>query len=72
MKTPQFPIGYQFIQTRGKKIRRDVETIVDILTTTNSQGEVVKITYLATHQFMGQTLTVEHIATTIAMSQKVE
>lgn len=70
MRTPQFEIGYKFIVTRGKK-RRDVETIVDILTTTNSSGEVVKIEYVAVHDFAGQQLKVTHIATTIAMAEKV-
>jgi hypothetical protein len=70
MRTPSFEIGYQFIQARGKK-RRDVETIVDILTTTNSKGEAVKIEYVAVHDFCGQQLRATHIETTIAMSEKV-
>jgi len=63
--TPRFKIGQQFIK-QGRK-RRDVETISDILTTTNSAGEVVKIRYAATHEFLGQIITdYDVIETTIA------
>jgi hypothetical protein len=42
--------------------------VIDIYTTLNSAGDVVKIRYAATHQFMGQTIT-DHdvIETTISM-----
>lgn len=30
--------------------------VIDILTTTNSKGEVVKIRYVAEHEFCGQTV----------------
>jgi hypothetical protein len=66
--TPRFSIGQQFT-TRGKGSK--LCTVTDILTTTNSKGEVVKIRYVATHEFCGQTVT-DHdvLETTIAMGQK--
>ena len=45
-------IGDQFVR-RGTK-RKDVETVTDIYTTTNIKGEVVKVSYVASHMFMGQ------------------
>jgi hypothetical protein len=48
-------IGTKFIR-RGTK-RKDVETVVDILTTTNSLGEIVAVRYVSTHDFMGQKVT---------------
>lgn len=50
----RFAIGTKFRPVR--KHAYDCE-VVDILTTTNSKGEVVKIRYVATHQFCGQTIT---------------
>lgn len=46
-----YPIGTQFY-TRGKHPR--LCTVVDIHTTFNSQGELVKTRYVATHLFLGQ------------------
>jgi chorismate synthase len=51
MNTPRFKIGQQY-QAHGK--RKDICTIVDILTTTNSKGAVIAIRYLTVHDFMGQ------------------
>jgi hypothetical protein len=48
---PRFAIGQQFY-TRGK-VRR-LCTIVDIHSTYNASGELVRIRYVATHEFMGQ------------------
>ena len=60
-----YPIGTQFIK-QGRK-RKDIETVVDILTTTNSKGEVVAIRYIATHDFMGQKIADRDVVgTTIA------
>lgn len=60
-----YPIGTQFIKP-GRK-RKDIETVVDILTTTNSKGEVVAIRYIATHDFMGQVIADRDVVgTTIA------
>lgn len=50
----KYPIGTKYI-SRGK--RKDICTVVDFLTTTNSKGEIIKIRYVATHDFMGQTVT---------------
>lgn len=47
-----YPIGTTF-ETRQGKITR-LCTVVDLLTTTNAKGEVVKLRYVATHPFLGQ------------------
>lgn len=61
-------IGTQF-KTRGKYPRKC--TVVDIHTTTNHAGEVVKVRYVATHSFMGQIITDSDVTeTTIAMGQQ--
>jgi hypothetical protein len=54
MRTPQFKVGTQFM-TSGKHPR--LCTVTDIHTTTNLAGLVVKIRYVATHEFCGQTVT---------------
>lgn len=62
---PRFKIGQKYT-TRGK--RKDICTVIDILTTTNSAGEVLKIRYVATHNFMGQVVTDSDVCdATIAM-----
>ena len=48
----RFPIGTQFIPVGNK--RMDIYTVVDILTTTKSNGDIFKIEYACTHIFMGQ------------------
>ena len=50
----KYEIGTKFIP-RGKDKR--ICTIVDIHTTTNAKGEIVKQRYVATHEFLGQTIT---------------
>ena len=61
----RFPIGTKFA-SRGKHPR--VCTVVDYLTTTNSLGEVVRVRYVATHEFMGQTISDNDVCeTTIAI-----
>lgn len=61
----KYPVGTKF-KTRGKAPRTC--TVVDYLTTTNLAGEVVKVRYVATHEFMGQTITDRDVvATTIAL-----
>ena len=47
------PIGTQYT-TRGK--RPDLCTVTDILKTYNNGGELVKTSYVSTHQFLGQTV----------------
>lgn len=60
----RFPIGTQYM-TRGK--HPVLCTVVDQLTTTNSRGEVVRATYVTSHQFCGQTVTeTDVVDTTIA------
>lgn len=64
-KTPRFKIGTTF-RPVGQK-NDSVHTVVDIWTTRDSKGEVVKIRYEATHEFCGQTLTdTDVLETTIA------
>jgi len=48
----QYPIGTQFIK-QGRKHAK-VETVVDMLTTKNLAGEVVKVRYVSEHDLMGQ------------------
>lgn len=50
----QHKIGTQFIRRSSK--RKDVETVVDILTTKNSKGKIVQIVYVAEHECLGQTV----------------
>lgn len=52
--TARYSIGQQY-KTRGK--HPVVCTIVDIHRTYNNAGELVKLRYVSTHEFMGQTLT---------------
>ena len=51
---PIFKIGTQF-KTRGKHPR--LCTVIDILKTYNSLNELIKIRYVATHEFLNQTIT---------------
>ena len=61
----KYPLGTQF-KTRGKAPR--ICTVTDYLVTTNLRGDIVKTRYVATHQFLGQTVTDRDIPeTTIAM-----
>jgi len=62
--TARFEIGTQFIPAGNK--RKDVYTIVDILTTTKSNGEIFKIEYVCTHVFCGMDVTSVEIDRTIA------
>ena len=51
-RKPQHTVGTQFIRATSK--RKDIETVVDILTTINLSGDVVKIRYICSHDFLGQ------------------
>lgn len=51
MREPLFKLGTQF-KTRGRHPR--ICTVVDVLKTYNSAGELVEIRYVATHEFAGQ------------------
>lgn len=60
-----FPIGTVF-KTRGK--HPNICTVTDILHTFNSKGELVKVRYVATHEFLGQVVTDHDVpGVTIAM-----
>ena len=68
--TPQHKIGVKFIRKHSK--RKDIETIIDILTTRNIKNEVIKIEYIASHDFLGQTITAKTMQSTIALSTIVK
>lgn len=69
MKTARFPIGLVFQHYRYAKAKeRTPYTIQDVYTTTDSKGNVVKIGYLVTHEFMGQAISELMVDTTIARS----
>ncbi len=50
----KYSIGTHYT-TRGKNPR--ICTVVDILKTYNSKGDLVRVRYVSTHQFAGQTVT---------------
>jgi len=53
---PRFPIGTQFISRSNMKIKR-VETVTGYIDEINREsGEFLKRRYVATHEFMGQTM----------------
>jgi hypothetical protein len=65
----EYPIGTKY-KTRGKAPR--LCEVVDILKTYNSKGELVKTRYVATHSFMGQTVTdYDVVKTTIAIGIEI-
>jgi hypothetical protein len=65
-KAPRFAIGQQF-KSRGKHPR--LMTVCDILRTYNAAGDLVRIRYVAQHEFMGQTIKDHDVCeTTIARS----
>ena len=64
---PKYPIGLSFVRHYRKD--RNPETVVDIYTTINSKGEVVKVRYVTEHMFMGQPVRDDDVvAVTIARS----
>ena len=64
-KTPKFFPGTTY-RKRGKHPR--FCTVIDVHTTFNLAGELVSIGYVATHEFLGQTVTDRNVCeTTIAM-----
>ncbi len=70
MKTPRFHVGHQFISRSNRK-RKLVDTVVDILTTTNIAGEIVDIEYKTVHEFCGQPVTGRCHDTTIALGETI-
>lgn len=62
MVKQRFEIGTKYMG-RGKRIC----TVVDVYRTYNSAGELVKLRYVSTHEFMGQVITdYDVVDTTIA------
>jgi len=60
-----YPIGTRF-ETRGRRHPR-LSTVVDVLRTYNSKGELVRVRYVATHELAGRLVTdYDVVATTIA------
>ena len=67
-----YSIDTKFVRASGKQKSRKIETIVDIFTTRNSAGDIVKLQYVATHEVMGQLVTDYDIPlATIARAIKV-
>lgn len=48
----EYPLGTRYVRQCGK--RKDVCTIVDVLKTYNAAGDLVRVRYVATHDFLGQ------------------
>lgn len=70
-RSPQFCIGLEFIRHYADSLR--VRTIVDIHTTRNHAGEIVKIAYVTEHDFCGQTVRESDVPeATIARSEKLK
>lgn len=61
MTAPRFPIGHSYMSA-GKFPKPC--TIVDIHTTLNAAGEIVRQRYVSTHEFMGQTVTTYDVTET--------
>lgn len=53
MNNHRFSIGTQYL-SHGKSPR--LCTVIDLMTTTNHKGDVVKAFYISSHEFMGQTI----------------
>ncbi len=53
IKTLMYDIGTEFIGT-GK--HASVETVVDVLMTYDSKNSLVKLRYVTSHKFLGQTI----------------
>lgn len=54
MNPHEYPIGTRYV-TQGKHPK--LCTVVDVLKTYNSAGDLVNLRYVSTHQFCGQTVT---------------
>lgn len=67
----EFKIGTKFLPV-GKKYT-SVYTVVDIHTTRNSAGDIVKVRYVAEYEFCGQmVIDRDIVATTIARGLLIE
>ena len=60
----KYAIGTKFIPLSDKKNR--VHTIIDLHTTRNLSGELVREVYIATREFLGQSVKCEVCEVTIA------
>ncbi|MFV0565769.1 MAG: hypothetical protein ACK5NB_08055 [Flavobacteriaceae bacterium] len=60
-------IGDKFVR-QGTK-RKDVCTVCDFMTVTNSKGEIVNQYWVAEYYFMGQRMTYEPSKTTIVRNR---
>ncbi len=67
MADTTYPIGLKFIHYADKYNRP--YTIVDVLTTKNSKGETVSVSYLVEQAFVNQTVKNSFPASTIARSK---
>jgi len=68
----KYPIGTKFF-SRGKS--QNLCTVVDVLRTYNSAEDLVRVRYVCTHEFMGQTVTdydVPETSITMALAQNGE
>lgn len=63
-------IGLQF-RHYGYMKQNSIWTVTDILTTTNSKGDVVEIEYATEHMFMGQLIRARVNKTTILRSYTI-
>ena len=63
-------IGTQFVVDDTQ--RKDIETIVDIHTTTNQAGEVIRSVYICEYDFIGQQIRREILHSTIALKTTIE
>lgn len=62
----KYEIGYQFTPYNSKN--KKVVTIIDILTTYNGAGELVKTEYIGVHDCIGQKVTGTYLKSTIDRS----
>ncbi|TIR78840.1 MAG: hypothetical protein E5X15_10505 [Mesorhizobium sp.] len=63
--SPDYPVGTKYTPIGYKHPRE--RTVVDILRTYNSKGELVKTRYVATHDFCGRVVREDNVlAATIA------
>jgi len=70
-ETSRINIGHQVI-TRSNRKRRCIDTVTDILRTYNNDGELVKIEYIAEHEFCGQSVKTVLCGTTIKMGETIK
>ena len=67
MKKAMYRIGQKFIRKQG--MNNNIETIIDIFTTTNYQGKIIHIEYLTEQYRLGQKILGKALNSTITLSQ---